>query len=41
MHWACYKGHAEVVYKLCELGANKEVRTIENLGVKPGSLTIC
>ena len=24
MHWACYKGHAEVVHKLCELGADKE-----------------
>jgi len=24
MHWACYKGHAEVVLRLCELGADKE-----------------
>ncbi len=24
MHWACYKGHTEVVYRLCELGANME-----------------
>ena len=24
LHWACYKGHAEVVYQLCELGADKE-----------------
>jgi len=24
LHWACYKGHADIVAKLCELGADKE-----------------
>lgn len=24
LHWACYKGHADIAAKLCELGANKE-----------------
>lgn len=26
LHWACYKGHPEVVWRLCEQGADMEAR---------------